>query len=528
MNMAVDNTNIDDGKKLQQLEQVNTTPDTSTKPYVQEVATSAKDIDVFTGYFTRQENPDKVIKLEGRGRGTEIYEDLDRDPQVYSMLQTRALALQSCEWQIIPADENNPQDVKEAEFVEKVLKFANFDRLTRDSCHAILCGYKPIEIMWDISEGDIWINEFRGRRPSRFSFDMAGGMRLLTIHNSFYGDPIPDRKFLSWTFGGNNYTPFGQGVGREVFWPVWFKKNGIKFWLTYCEQFGSPTKIAKYPPGTSKEDRNTLLDAISATEQETGIIIPNTMAVEYLEAMRSGQNSTYENEVEFMDRYIAKVMLGQTLTSEPHATGSLALGQIHDQIRHDILKADADDMCEYFNRTLVRWLIDYNFPSKGRNRLNYPKVWRRTDPEKDLIKLAQRDKIIIVDMGMGPRIPEAYITDTYGIQLAEPGEPTIHPPAPKAPGAFSEFAEGSAAINQGHRAVDDIITKSLPKAANEIEVLLKPVMKFIENAKSLDEIGKELFKFYPKLDRTRFQKLLTRAIFASSLTGYESAAKESK
>ena len=60
------------------------------------------------------------------------------------------------------------------------------------------------------------------------------------------------------------------------------------------------------------------------------------------------------------------------------------------------------------NGQLIKWLVDYNFTDVQK----YPKIWIRTEDEKDLKPLAERDKIIY-DMGFEPE-DEAYINDTYG------------------------------------------------------------------------------------------------------------------
>ena len=403
------------------------------KPETREIASAEKDLDLFSGWTGRMENPDAVLRAESMGRGVRLYEDLERDWQVFAQLQVRTLALQSCEWQITPAGTGR-NDGREADFVERVLRESNFDRLCKDLMQAVLTGYKPVEIMWEVSEGEVRVGEFRGRRPSRFAFDMAGTLRLLTVDNPYDGEPVPERKFIVWVYGGSDACPYGRGSGYQLYWPVWFKKNGVKFWMVFAEKFGSPTVIGKYPTGTAEADKEKLLDAIAAVQQQTGIRIPDTMSVELLEAARTG-TVTYEDLCNYFDRAISKILLGQTLTSEPGTSGSYSLGRVHGDVRRDILKSDADSMCELLNRTLIPWLVDYNFPSV--RRTGYPRVWRRTDPEVDLKTLADRDRTILVDMGMANRVPETYISDTYGIPLAAEGDKVIGgsgtPPAGRPP-----------------------------------------------------------------------------------------------
>lgn len=533
-------------------------PDKPTKkPLLDEVATIEKDIDLFTGYTTRLENPDAVLRLESGGKGVKLYEELQRDWQVHAMLQTRTLALQACEWQVEPATDKRA-DQKVADFVEEVFKEANFDRLTGDLMEAVVCGYKPSEVMWDASEGDVWIRDFRGRRASRFIFDLDSNLRLLTLQNSFDGEPVPDRKFITWTFGGGEYNPYGRGLGYQLYWPVWFKKNGIKFWVVFAEKFGSPTAVGKYPAGTGAAEKETLMDALGAIQQQTGIRIPDTMAIELLEAKRAGE-ATYEQLCDYMDRAIAKVLVGQTLTSESgdKGSGSYALGNVHNEVRHDILKADGDSLCECLNNTVVRWLVDYNFPIKDRR--GYPKVWRRTEPEEDLNARANRDKVLLVDMGLSARVPESYIEDTYDIPLAKAGEATItvrgdgsevegkkriaDPAKSESPTSNKkpQNDEGNPEDDQvasfssspltphpshilGQPNVDRIGDRAIAQASDEMERLLQPVIAYIQGAESLEEIGERLYEFYPQLDSSQFQELLARAMLAFGLTGYAAAS----
>lgn len=520
---------------------IDTAQPTIKAPPTYEVATARKDIDLFYGWTGRMENPDAVLRLEGAGRGVRLYEELLRDWQVHAILQTRSLALQACEWQVEPASDKRA-DVKIAEYVEEVLKAANFDNLCNALSQAVVTGYKPVEVMWEVVDGQVRIAEFRGRRPSRFAFDMDGRLKLLTPENQVDGELVPDRKFICWSYGGHDHNPYGQGLGHQCYWPVWFKKNGVRFWMVFAEKFGSPTPVGKYPAGMEGQ-KATLLAAISALQQETGIAIPEGMVIELLEATRSGQDN-YEGLCEYFDRAIAKILLGQTLTSDTGKSGggSYALGSVHNEVRRELLKADADSMCECINRSVVEWLVDYNFPMRG--RLGYPRVWRRTDPEEDLKPLAERDKILLVDLGLGTRVPERYLEDTYGIPLAKPGEPTIAVAQPetiestakaqRAPRKNEGPEEEELEVVQmseadklllGQLAVERIGDGAVEAGADELEVMLRPLLTLIEQAQSLEEIGEALYDLYPRMDGGRFQELLARAMLASGLTGQATARR---
>ena len=69
------------------------------------------------------------------------------------------------------------------------------------------------------------------------------------------GEELPDRKFIIHSVGGKDGSPYGLGVGHRLFWPVFFKRQGISFWLIFAEKFGTPTAVGKYPGGADPGDQ---------------------------------------------------------------------------------------------------------------------------------------------------------------------------------------------------------------------------------------------------------------------------------
>jgi phage gp29-like protein len=395
-----------------------------------EIATVEKDI---TQYYLGKVliNPDTVLSSEAKGQGLKLYEDLERDDRVFSEMQKRKLAVIGKEWSIEPASDD-AQDVKIAEFVEQNFKEIKFDRACEELLDGILKGFKPAEIMWDYSEGDIWIKEYRGRDPRRFTFDKQNQLRLLTWANMIEGEEIPDRKFQLFRFGEKNNNPFGTGLGNKLYWPVWFKKNGVKFWAIFLEKFGQPTPWGKYPSGTDKPMQDKLLEAIKSMQTDVGIITPENMSIELLEAARASSVDSYGKWGDFWNTAITLVILGQTATTVG-TPGKLGSEEARSDIRQDYLKADADRLSEWLNEQSIKWLVDYNFPDVKK----YPKFWKRTEPEADLKPLAERDRILIKEIGVPT--PVSYIRDTYGIPEPQPDEELINVPQ-NAPTPFG-FAE---------------------------------------------------------------------------------------
>lgn len=381
-----------------------------------EVATTRKDIDVFSGWILRLENPDPVLKSEAGGLGLKLYDEVSRDAHASSVLNTRYLSVAGCEWEVTPVDED-AKSVAVAEFVTETLNNLNLTQGLSELMRGVLYGFYVLEVIWGVRDNAFVPIRLIGKHPRRFSFTLDRELRLLTPQNMLEGEQIPARKFIQFTYGSTD-NPYGDGLGRSIWWPVWFKKHGIKYWMVFLEKFGMPTGVGKYPPGTDPADQDKLLDAIDAIQTETGITIPDTMALEFLEASRTG-NVTYEALCDYMDRQISKAVLGQTLTTEVKGQGSYAASQTHDEVRQDLKKSDADLIAEVLNATLVKWIVDYNFAGVTK----YPQLWLRTEPEQDLKAIAERDKILVKEIGVPVGV--GYFRDTYGLPEPGPDEEVI-------------------------------------------------------------------------------------------------------
>jgi phage gp29-like protein len=406
-------------------------PKAKAKPEKNEIATAEKDIDIFAGWINRLENPDPILRTESAGKGIRLYDEVKRDAHAGGVLSKRYRTVVAKEWEVIPASEDK-RDIDIADFVERVLLTANFDLGRERLLSAVLYGFAVSEVMWGVSEGDIWVDKFLDKHQRRFIFDLDRNLRLLTWSAMIDGEPVPDRKFIHFQFGSAD-NPYGEGLGQQLWWPVWFKKNGIKFWVMFAEKFGGPTAVGKYPSGTKKEDQDLLLDAIKAIHQETGVIIPEQMAIDLLEATRTGTVNTYESLLNFMNAEISKCVLGGTLTTEIGKTGgAYSAAETQMEAELGIVKADADALCMCLNGSVIRWLVDYNFPDVR----EYPKVWIRVEPPQDLKSLAERDRIIFKDLGVP--VGKKYFYETYGVPDPEPDEELLIVPMAPNPVGFDE------------------------------------------------------------------------------------------
>lgn len=374
------------------------------KPNLSEVAEDDHGMFMAAAHIaTLLQNPDTILR--DRGHDLSIYDELLRDDQVKSTFEQRRNAVVGAETEVIPASDS-AADKLAAEFIEQQLEKISWDEKCDMMLYGRFYGWAVAECMWSYNGSNVVLDDILVRNRARFRFNRKKDLFLLGAGN-VQGEKMPDRKF--WTFsagGSHNDNPYGQGLAHSIYWPVFFKRNGVKFWLIFLEKFGMPTTLARLPSGQMDDPKKKAkaLAVLRSIQVDSGIVVPDDINIELLEAARSG-TADYDVLCERMDKAISKVVVGQTMTTDDGSSRSQA--QVHKQVGDEVSKADADLLCNTFNNTVVRWLIDWNFPEGT----GYPKVWRKVEPPQDLLSLAERDNKIST---LGYEPTEEYVAETYG------------------------------------------------------------------------------------------------------------------
>ncbi len=123
-----------------------------------------------------------------------------------------------------------------------------------------------------------------------------------------------------------------------------------------------PTAAAKLPPGQAQDpiEREKALQAPDAIQSDSGVVIPDSVIIELIEAARSG-TADYDALCQRMDKAISKVILSQTMTTDDGSSRSQA--EVHQEVQEAVIKSDADLICESLNQQVVSWLTEWNFPN---------------------------------------------------------------------------------------------------------------------------------------------------------------------
>ena len=200
---------------------------------------------------------------------------------------------------------------------------------------------------------------------------------------------MPPRKFWLATWGAeDDDSPYGVGLGHMLWWPVYLKRNGARFWAAYLDRFGVPTTKATYEQADSDAEndkrKRAALEAALALRSEGAVAMPTGFDIALVEST-SKSSGDFANFLSYWDDAIAKIILSQTGTSRIGQYSGTA--EVHSGISASVVKADADLLCQSFNVGPAAWLTEWNFPGA-----KPPQVWRKVEDAAKVKAQAERDK----------------------------------------------------------------------------------------------------------------------------------------
>ena len=403
--------------------------------------------------------PDPDIVLKKQGKDITVYKELLCDPHVFACCQSRKSGVLSLEWEINRGIDKD----KNAQLIEDLLKKLDIYKIINDILDASQFGFQPLEILWKKDKsGYILPDKIIAKPQEWFCFDDDNNLKFRTKEN-YYGEELPDKKFLCPQANPSYNNPYGERTLSRVFWPVTFKKGGMKFWVIFTEKYGMPHLIGKHPRGASKEETDSLADMLEEMVQDAIAVIPDDSSVEIKEANKSSSAEIYEKLIDKMNAEISKAILGQTLTTEIGSTGSYAASNTHMAVRQDIIDSDKK-LVETTINQLITWIYELNFPNQ-----NIP-VFEMYEEEDVDLTLAQRDKIL---SETGVKFTKEYFIKNYGLEdedfdIREDIIPTAN-------SAFKEFKEEDVPLVPGQKQIEDLYKfLSETELSGQAEKMLSP------------------------------------------------------
>jgi phage gp29-like protein len=322
-------------------------------------------------------------------RQMELFEEMEeKDAHLASLLQTRKLAVLSLDYEVMPYSQGD-EDRRIAEAVgELVYGIPNLEGAFLDLLDAIGKGFALTEMLWQVEGGQARVAELKWVPQKRVTFVEDLKPRLLSSATDWEGAELPPWKVIYHRYKARSGHDTRAGVLRVVGYLYLLKNFALKDWAAFNEVFGMPLRLGKYDQAASPADREALMQAIRNLGADAAGIISKSTEIEFVEvaARQAGNAIPFKVLADFCNREMSKAVLGQTLSSDTSGgTGTYAAARVHQQVRRDLVEADAQALGQTLREQLLKPLVGFNF---GWDK---PAPWFRFryEEEEDLKTLAE-------------------------------------------------------------------------------------------------------------------------------------------
>lgn len=463
-------------------------------------------------------------------RQMELFEEMEeKDPHLFSQLQTRKNAVTGLDFEIIPFSDD-PRDKEIADFIEEQINgIESLEDVETDLLDAIGKGFAVSEIMWGYDEGHVVVREIKSRHQKRFFWDSLDDSFKVRTKDAPEGILLPTNKFIVHRYKARSGHTSRAGILRVVAWMYLFKNYDLKDWVSFAEVYGLPLRLGKYAPGASEADKVALMQALIQIGADAAGIIPDGTSIDFITTEKTSSSDLYERLARYCDEQISKAILGQTLTSDSGG-GSYAQSKTHNDVRHDLTVADCKSLASTLRRDLIRPLCIFNFGEDKR----VPHIRFDCEESEDLTQTATIIGTLVNEVGL--RVPTSFIYKKFSIPEPEADEEVAAPRSTSAgltglpfkkepnPAQIALKAEGDGGVGtQQH--IDKLASAAVRHGAGSFKRAFGPVLKIIEKAESLEELrdmmedDKAVAELYAAMDVSEVEELLQKVMLYADLEG---------
>lgn len=483
-----------------------------------------------------------------------LFSDMEeRDPHLCAEMGKRKLALLNLDWDIVPPRNATAAEKSSAEWVKDVITDGvdDFEDLILGCMDGVGHGFSAIELEWR-QDGKEWLPAFFPR-PQEW-FQLRQDRSALSLRDGS-SDGAELRPF-GWILHEHGKAKTGyiarMGLYRVLSWPFLYKAYGIGDFAEFLEAYGLPIIVGKYAAGATPAEKASLLRAVTALGHDARAIMPADMILEVQKITGGGGSGggSHLDMVDWADRAQSKCILGGTLTSQADGKSSTnALGNVHQEVRHDILEADARQVAGTLTRHLVYPLLALNRGGIDSLR-RCPRMTFDTGVPEDLVAYADA----LPKLSPLFNIPAAWVRERLHIPEAKDDEEVLgrqqttppadaatgsNQPTTPAPNVPAQGAAAMAAMAANAAASDAGATNSLRVAQAAIDDALgadidwqtitapvfKPLLDALSAGMDPDTILGHMADWYPQMNDDQLVELLSRAIFVADCWGRLSAEK---
>lgn len=459
----------------------------------------------------------------------DLFEEMEeRDAHLMAEMGKRKRALLTLDYSIVPPNNADATEKKNTAWLQEIVgDMEDLDQMILDMADAIGKAFSFLELEWG-NIGTTWFPKAHWREQGWFMHPFNEPHNIRLVSSDGQGEALQPFGWIRHIHKAKSGYVSRSALSRVLTWPFLFKNYGIRDLAELLEIFGIPIRLGKYPVGSTKEEKNTLLQALVNMGHNSAGIIPDGMEVEFKEAA-AASHIPHLSLVEWCERSMSKAILGGTLTSQADGKSSTnALGNVHNEVRTDLRNGDIKLVANTLKRDLLYPLLALNGRAPVDPRRT-PSIVFDTQEAEDLQQYATALPKLAAS---GLRIPVNWAHDKLRIPLAKDGEEIMRlsPPQAKASPAAPATAAASRVAACGHDHSDDPpdnidhltalgMAGWMPAMEEAINPLTVALNRALEEGRTLEQFRDELPELLLQMDFTPLADPLAKAAFMARLAG---------
>jgi len=478
----------------------------------------------FAGHPSRGLTPAKVARIMTSAEQgnlvdqSELMLDMEeKDAHIFAEMGKRRNATLNVPWNITPPKGADSKGEKTAELVNDLFNnIPDVDDLVLDMADAIGQGFSNLEIEWHRIEG-YWLPAKIEHRPASWFMAPYDNQNEIRLRNETgLGEQLQSFGWVRHVHKSKPGYVTRAGLVRVLAWPYLFKNYSVRDLAEFLEIYGLPLRLGKYPSGAGDAEKNTLMQAVVGIGHNAAGIIPDGMAIDFKEAAK-GASDPFMAMMEWCEKSQSKAILGQTLTSQADGkTSTNALGNVHNEVRHDIRDADLKQIAATITRDLIYPIVALNIP--GIQGMADCPVFVFDTKEPEDLKTISDGLTGLVNMGL--EITQDYAYEKTGVPKPEQGQKLLAPAGQKPAQVDLRTAILNTRLPGPQQAIDSVLNEvSADDQQQQMEAMLLPLIRRINAGDSLERIEDDLSDLYPQMDVDAIQDFLSRLYFVAETWG---------
>ena len=264
----------------------------------------------------------------------------------------------------------------------------NISELVKTLCEAFITGKTILQVKYkttplgnyDLDTGFFEIDKIEYCNADFFDF-LPENNQLVYVENNSTPELLNPYQFIVHAHNGNDTNPHGETIIGQAgyrlhyklmeFWSDYIeysKRHGYASWEVVAKSYISKIDDEKLPP-----DPEIINQAVELSKTITnGSSIGHTDDIEISQIPDEAGSFNYVEAIELVERAITKLIIGSTtVIQNSEATGSEALGNVHERATDAIIEQGAKEIQKTLN-LFIKKLLELN--GLYDENISFPKI----------------------------------------------------------------------------------------------------------------------------------------------------------